>query len=269
MQRKTDKGECCDLTDNFLLTLSAAHSGSQNELSNDKRISINGYQIYACLLEMLSPETAERLHENIRSPISQNIVKDKNSGKYIWEINSFDNELSEELSDILKVSRTFHAEKADTEFRIESVKRDYIGGFRDIRQRTSALMEQSRIKLDICTTAALKKSGEFLLFPDIELIIKNLWKRWNDVFPDNPFDDDDALALLLHGVYISAYDLSSSIYRMKGNDIRGFYGSITIGSRLSPPMKELLCALLYFSQYSGIGVKTALGMGKTKILLPK
>ena len=56
---------------------------------------------------------------------------------------------------------------------------------------------------------------------------------------------------------------------MKGNDIRGFYGSITIGSRLSPPMKELLCALLYFSQYSGIGVKTALGMGKTKILLPK
>lgn len=70
---------------------------------------------------------------------------------------------------------------------------------------------------------------------------------------------------MMKGTYIKSYHLSGSIYPMKGNSIRGFYGSITIGNRLSEPIRELLYALFVMSEYSGTGVKTALGMGKTSV----
>ena len=48
---------------------------------------------------------------------------------------------------------------------------------------------------------------------------------------------------------------------MKGNCIYGFGGHLNIKNNMTGFHKELADALLLFSQYSGIGIKTALGMG--------
>ena len=234
---------------------------TSTDISNMK--NLNGYQMYGCLAALFKEETADRLHNNIRSPISQNIIF--NDKKIIWEINSFDELLSEEITDILHENTVFHAQKANTFLSVESVEHERIKNFSDIRKKTSALIGHKYIDMNFRTTTALKKNGEFLIFPDMELILKNLWNNWNMIFPDTPFDDEDAFRLLVKGVYISSYRLNSSIYRMKGNDIRGFYGILTVAHRLSQPMQEIFTALLVLSQYSGTGVKTTLGMGKTNI----
>ena len=226
---------------------------------------LTGYQIYACLLSMLKEETAEFLHENSRSPISQNILARSGKGEFLWEINVFYDTLADEIAGVLAGTKEFYAKKADIRLMIDSVQHTTVKNFADIRSRGAAMADRRNIKFDFQTTTALKKSSEFLLFPDMELMLKNWWNSWNIIFPDTPFDDEDALNLLLRGVYITSYHLSSSVYRMKGNNIKGFFGSITIGNRLSEPMKELLNALLVLSEYSGTGVKTALGMGKTTI----
>lgn len=229
--------------------------------------SLNGYQIYGCLAAMMKEETAQWLHDNIRSPISQNIIFDQQEQKFIWEINSFDDILSEEINDILETNREFYAQKAGMLLTTDEIAYERIENFSDIRLRSSKLMDKKYISLNFCTTTALKKNGAFLVFPDMELILKNWWNNWNIIFPDTPFDDEDAFQLLVKGTYIASYHISSSVYRMKGNDIRGFFGSMTIGNRLSQPMKELLNALLVLCEYSGTGVKTTLGMGKTIITI--
>ena len=234
---------------------------TSSDISNMK--TLNGYQMYGCLAALFKEETADRLHNNTRSPISQNIIF--NDNKIIWEINSFDELLSEETADILHQNKVFHAQKADMLLSVESVEHERIENFSDIRKKTSALIGHKYIDMNFRTTTALKKNGEFLVFPDMEMILKNLWNNWNMIFPDTPFDDEDAFRLLVRGVYISSYRLNSSIYRMKGNDIRGFYGILTVAHRLSQPMQEIFTALLVLSQYSGTGVKTTLGMGKTNI----
>jgi len=226
---------------------------------------LNGYQMYGCLAAMMKTETAQWLHDNIRSPLSQNIIFDKQNQKFIWEINSFDELLSDEIAEILQKNKEFHAQKADMYFSTESIRHEQIKGFADIRPLSAKLMEEKYISLDFLTTTALKKNGAFLVFPDMEMILRNWWNSWNMIFPDTPFDDEDAFLLLVKGTFISSYHISSSVYRMKGNDIRGFYGNMIIGNRLSHPMKELLHALMVMSEYSGTGVKTTLGMGKTCI----
>ena len=225
---------------------------------------LNGYQMYGCLMSMLKEETAEWLHENSRSPISQHIIYDKNS--FQWEINLFDEILSYEIGEVLSDTKEFHAQKAGIDLYIDSVKHEELKDFSDIRKQSIQLMKSGNTEIYFRTTTALKKDGEFLLFPDMELILKNWWNTWNSIFPNNPFDDEDALRLILKNTYIQSYRLSSSIHRMKGNNIKGFYGNMTIGNRLSEPMRELLNALLVMSEYSGTGVKTALGMGKTTIM---
>ena len=78
-------------------------------------------------------------------------------------------------------------------------------------------------------------------------------------------DDDGLVKLLLSGVSISGYRLSSYDYRMKNQYIRSFTGSVTLRANLSAPLEKLYRMLLRFGGYSGVGIKTALGMGGMKV----
>lgn len=47
--------------------------------------------------------------------------------------------------------------------------------------------------------------------------------------------------------------------------IPAFVGKVTLDSRLPVPLAELWRAILLWADYSGIGIKTALGMGGANV----
>ena len=64
------------------------------------------------------------------------------------------------------------------------------------------------------------------------------------------------------GLLCRGYQLRDQSYFLKDNHVPGFVGSLTLDSTcLSGFHRTLADALLYFSGYSGIGIKTTLGMG--------
>ena len=71
--------------------------------------------------------------------------------------------------------------------------------------------------------------------------------------------------MLADGLRISDYALRSTGFRLKETVIPGFTGRLTIRSLLSPPLAELWSTLLSWAEYSGIGIKTTLGMGGASI----
>ena len=107
-----------------------------------------------------------------------------------------------------------------------------------------------------------------MLFPSAELIIKSLIAKWNAACSEFAIDDDELLKLLLSGVSIAGYSLSSRDFRMKNQRISAFVGSIMLRAKLSEPLFRLYSTLLAFGGYSGVGIKTALGMGGVKIAKP-
>ena len=224
-----------------------------------------GYRIYGCLMERLPYDLGERMHENAKTPISQNIEYNNKKGEAHWCVSSFDEELSAELDDLFKEGGEFSIEQDGIVLRTESVERTHINGFSDIRKLSESISDSYSMTLHFRTTTALKKNGMFVPYPELELLIDNLWNQWNVVFPDNSFDDDEVLKLIKLQTSVGGYNLSSSKYRMKGATISGFYGRLTINNRLSAPLRELLAALFTFAEFNGIGVKNALGMGKTVI----
>lgn len=74
-------------------------------------------------------------------------------------------------------------------------------------------------------------------------------------------DDEDMLRMLTEGVKINGYRLSSTTFRMKGQHIPAFTGTLRFHVRLAAPIQTIWNALLLFGAYSGVGIKTALGMG--------
>ena len=79
--------------------------------------------------------------------------------------------------------------------------------------------------------------------------------------PDCAMEDADALRMLVAGLTLRRYRLTSRDYWLKGQRIPGFAGSVQISAWLPAPILELWRLLLAFAPYSGIGIKTALGMG--------
>lgn len=66
---------------------------------------------------------------------------------------------------------------------------------------------------------------------------------------------------MAQGLECSGFQLRSQTYYLKGNSIPGFTGWMTLENRLTGFHRQLADALLIFSGYTGIGIKTTLGMG--------
>ena len=67
------------------------------------------------------------------------------------------------------------------------------------------------------------------------------------------------------GLQIVRYSLRSAIYYLENTRIIGYKGKITLIIRGPVELARLAGALLFFAEYAGLGVKTALGMGGVRI----
>ena len=68
--------------------------------------------------------------------------------------------------------------------------------------------------------------------------------------------------------FMTDYNLRTTRYPLKNVRIPSFAGSVVLESRLAQPMQEIWKLLLHTAQYTGIGIKTTLGMGGT-IYVPR
>lgn len=215
----------------------------------------SAYRLYAYLLEQLPPEEAQWLHEAGNRGISQCLHYQKNAGVYLWTVNVLIDEIAEILCPILnELDQVFIEQQSFSVFRKES------------RQITlEALLAHgitaNRTTLCFCTPTAFKQSGRYTIFPQERLILQSLISRWNETFPSCPLEDQDAFDALLASIHIVDYRLRTTRFLLKGVRIPGFIGSCVIEAKLALPLLELWNALLSFSDYAGIGIKTGIGMG--------
>lgn len=221
----------------------------------------SAYRLYAHLLEKLPQEDALWLHEESSRTLSQFLRYDKEHNCYIWTVNILSDTVAELLGPILD---------ALVEVSVENQVFSVLD--KTIRKITAELLlhkarEESGSKrtLSFLTTTSFKQNGRYVIFPQERLILQSLIMRWNEVFPLYVLEDEDAFQAILAGIHIVDYQLRTSRFYLKGVRIPGFVGSCVMEARLALPLMELWNALMLFADYSGIGIKTGLGMGGLQI----
>lgn len=153
---------------------------------------------------------------------------------------------------------------------------------------------QRHLKIQFETTTSVKHKGLYRPVPDATLIFKSLFTRWqalvDPVSSPLPYSPEiDVLDIfLMYGLSIRDYQIAVRHIPMKNAPIQGFRG--TVDFRVEPPtralkrlakrgddqasealahyeaLSRLMTLLAAFGFYSGIGIKTAQGMGMMRCL---
>ena len=104
-----------------------------------------------------------------------------------------------------------------------------------------------------------------MFYPDIHCIFQSLMAKYDAAVKENQMLDDEALEQLCQNAKIIRYDLKSVNFALEGVKIPSFIGKITIKMRGTQTMANFANLLIKFGTFSGVGIKTSLGMGSYKI----
>ena len=228
-------------------------------LVNEPVPSERAYAFYSCLLSLLSGEYADELHEQKETPIAQFVYYDK--AESLWQVSLLDESSINAISSILNNLKSIPLKSG--EIGLELIRKENISA-EDLISAARAIESDRFFSLRFLSPTAFKQSGSYTVLPDKDLILQSLLKKWNCVFPSYPLEDEDAFRLLLEGIRISDYNLRTTRFQLKDNKIPGFVGNMRFDTHLSAPLLDIWKILIAFSECSGIGIKTALGMGGVK-----
>jgi len=127
--------------------------------------------------------------------------------------------------------------------------------------------------------ASKKSYGNYpALFPHPAFIFSNLVRRWEDIAPPNlvPLIQKERLEQYVQdeGVVVSDYDLKVHQVHFTTHLQRGFVGSCTYqprgadeksSSETTLTIRQQLALLAQLAFYSGMGYKTAMGLGQVRL----
>lgn len=220
------------------------------------RSSHTAYPLYAALLEQAPRQFAQQVHSGAVTPVSQYVSGD------IWRVSLFGRAAIEALSPVLEEldSLRLHGHR---QVKLSEPRVTRIGSVEQLLE--GPWIDRGTMRL--LTPTAFKSGGVYQLLPTQRLVVQSLILKWNGCFGDIcPIEDTGGgMEALARGLCYRGLHLDSDTYHMKNTGIPGTVGTISIDSRLEGFQRQMLNALLTFGTFSGLGIKTALGMGGMSI----
>jgi CRISPR-associated endoribonuclease Cas6 len=236
--------------------------------ADSQRLHSNwGYVLYGILAQHADSAYIADLHQRNETPISQYLEVLPNGTEGIWHICLLGEEAIHQISKVLEQHTQFAAEHHHTTLQILEKNWGKKFSERDFCQQylTTADVPR-RQKLQFLTPTGFKSQEQYQIFPSTELIVKSLWRSWHSYAQELLLDGDDVREQLIQHIHIADYQLRSVRYPVKGNKIPAFQGSIGLQLHGPEPLVRLLNLLLAFGEYSGLGIKTTLGMGGYRLV---
>lgn len=233
------------------------------ELDNPVRIEKTS-NLQGILMENIDSEYADLLHEMRMHPYSQHI--EKIDAKSYWVVNALNKEAEKCIIDMLYKDdfNKFTFKKNKETIKIISKKFEVLDE-NELLQNFYQGEVQRYINLEFISPTAFKSNGKYVIMPDTRLIFQNMMNRYTTASETMNMIDTETLEQLDENSSIVNYRLRSISFPMEGIKIPAFIGGITIRVNGPETMVRYANMLSKFSEYSGIGIKTAVGMGAVRI----
>ena len=232
---------------------------------NDDFSFRTGSLFHGALMQLVNTDFAIEMHsENIR-PYSQNITYCDD--KIFWTISTLTEKAKINIIDILLDDnfQSIYLEHKNVILRVIDKK--------IISQITyDELFKKVYIENDyrnyeaykFYTPTAFKSEGHYINMPNVYLIFNSILTKYDAFSSTTKLKDEKLLLEINDRVNISNYKLHSSSFALESIKIPSFIGEFVLSVHGDERLKKLVSMLLEFSTYSGVGIKTALGMGAVK-----
>ena len=228
------------------------------KLENNEVSFWQSSNLQGIIMENIDTNYAEKLHGNQLNPYSQYITKE--NGTPIWHIHTYTEEAYENI--ILPMQKLQEIIIRKKELRVK------IG-----EKELTTCMEKELIdefytedcpkylNISFLTPTSFKQDGKYVIYPDLKLIYGSLMRKYSAASETMDMIDENTLTELTEHSEIIRYRLQTVPFPVEKVRIYGFTGSIGIRVNGPETLARYIRLLLKFGEYSGVGIKTGIGMG--------
>ncbi len=212
------------------------------------------------LMSVIDTNYAESLHSNAlhsysqyMEPVGKNIV---------WTVNALNDDCIKNISEAL-LSPSFQ----EASIYATGTKLKVIGksksefSFDDFLKTFVCTRLDPSVSIELVSPAAFKSDGKYINFPGVKRIFGNLIKKYDACDEKNALSSSELVERIAEHVRITAYNIRSTFFNLAGAKIPSFIGKLTFKVFDDKELIPIIHLLAEFGQYSGVGIKTGMGMG--------
>jgi CRISPR-associated endoribonuclease Cas6 len=223
------------------------------------------------LMANIDTDYAEQLHVQGLQPYSQSIQihsEEQNKDMLIWTVNTLNETARHEIIDRMmgEPFSGFYLKRIDKGFSITNK----VLAEKPINQLTKELYKgdvDRKMRIEFLTPTAFGSSGSYVFVPDLIFIIRNLMQKFALASQMEEEVDTDMLDTIVKHTRLLSYRLRSLRFTVDSTTIPGFVGHIDIKVNGAQTIANYVAMLLRFAEYSGVGIKTSMGMGAVAVTI--
>lgn len=219
--------------------------------------------MHGVLMEIIESSYAEYLHEQKYNPYSQHLeIGEKN----YWIIKTLDKTAFDKIILPFMNDEIFILEIKKKNIKIHIKKKElHIQNKKELMDRFYEKECSHFLNLEFLTPTAFKSEGQYVIFPDLRLIYQSLMNKYSASCTDMEMYDEEIIEEMLRTSRIVSYKLNSTYFPLEGISIPAFRGRIGIKIHGKDTIAKYVRFLAEFGEYSGVGIKTSIGMGAIRI----
>lgn len=221
-----------------------------------------GSIFHGALMSIIAPASAEMYHHMTLRPYSQAVYWNERKHSALWRIGTLTDEAYERL--VIPLEKVPALWLKQKQYEVTLGPRQLIGqtSFEDLAgQFVKADSAPAGAEWQCLSVMSFKQDGRYVILPDIRLMYHSLLQRWNTFSDTVKLEQDDLLEQLVSHCRLTKYQLRSQVFSVNGSTIHGCEGWQRYSFFGYDMLKRLQGILAALAPFSGIGVKTALGMG--------
>lgn len=225
-----------------------------------------GSLFHGVLMENIDSSYCEFLHQQALRPYSQYVYFDRARQNLYWRISSLNSTAAQEILQAAEALPQFiHLKQKNLDVCILSRKFISSSDYSGLAEKYFAEpLNVLDVEYNFYTSCSFKTEGTYALYPQPQLLLGSLLRKWN-AFADREVLTERGLAADLAGqVYVYGYNLKLQPFALEKVSLPAFRGTYTLALKSNIMANKIICMLSDFAAYSGIGIKTALGMGACK-----
>ena len=229
----------------------------------NKRANYNSAsRLHGFIMQNIESEYASFLHENNYHPFTQ-YIENIDSDLSIWHLNLLDEEAIKKISTFIKVNDIIKLNNGD-EYCILNIEKKSLTK-NELLSELSVLKPSRKLRLFIKTPISFKTNNNYFYFLDIRLIFNSIINRYNMFSQEFTFEGVDIIDDIVENFMIIDYNIKTKFFYLEKTRIKGFIGNIVFNFGGSVQLANIGNMLLKYAEFTGIGIKTSIGMGGIQI----
>lgn len=222
----------------------------------------------ALMCDIVDRDTADWLHDlSTMRPYSQSVFWDRERSLPIWRVCTLTGQAEERVIEPLlkSLGNSIFLQQKGYDIELVKLAADYSADYGRLADEVFLAENSPReFSLRFLTVGSFKHDGSYMVFPDLRMLYSSLQMKWNAFSPSLKIEDKDLASFLADTSSMYRYRLSSQPFSLESQTIYGFAGEMSVRLQGSDMSRRLAALLMKLAPYTGIGIKTALGMGAVR-----